>query len=47
MIIDKKVLKESTNNSTIELDIFISVEESIGEMIEYEGRDKIDTNEGV
>lgn len=47
LIIDKKVLKESTNNSTIELDIFISVEESIGEMIEYEGRDKIDTNEGV
>ena len=46
-IIDKKVLKETINNSTIELEIFISVDESIGELVEYEGRDKIDTNEGV
>ncbi|MCH5166461.1 MAG: sporulation protein YqfD [Erysipelotrichales bacterium] len=46
-IIDKKVLKETTNNSTIELELFISVNESIGELVEYEGRDKIDTNEGV
>lgn len=46
-IIDKKVLKETINNSTIELELFISVEEPIGELIEYEGRDQIDTNEGL
>lgn len=46
-IIDKKVLKESQNNSTIELDVFISVNESIGEKLNYEGRDTNDTNEGV
>lgn len=46
-IIDKKVLKESQNNSTIELEVFISVNESIGEKLNYEGRDTNDTNEGV
>lgn len=46
-VIDKKVLNSSTNNSTIELEIFVSVLEPIGETVEYEGRDKIDTNEGV
>lgn len=37
-IIDKKVLKETINDSTIELELFISVNESIGEMTEYELR---------
>lgn len=46
-IIDKKVLNSSTNNSKIELEIFMSVNESIGEVQEYEGRDKIDTNESL
>lgn len=46
-IIDKKVLKESQNNSTIELEVFISVNESIGEKLNYEGRDTNDTNEGL
>lgn len=46
-IIDKKVLNSSTNNSKIELELFISVNESIGEIQEYEGREKIDTNESV
>lgn len=46
-IIDKKVLKETINNSTIELELFISIEEPIGELMEYEGRDQIDTNEGL
>ena len=44
---EKKVLKESQNNSTIELEVFISVNESIGEKLNYEGRDTNDTNEGV
>lgn len=47
VIIDKKVLKESQNNSTIELEVFISVKEAIGEKLNYEGRDTNDTNEGV
>ncbi len=46
-IIDKKVLNSSTNNSKIELELFVSVNESIGEIQEYEGREKIDTNESV
>lgn len=46
-IIDKKVLNSSANNSKIELELFISVNESIGEIQEYEGREKIDTNESV
>lgn len=46
-IIDKKVLNSSSNNSTIELELFISVNESIGETLEYEGRDQIDTNESL
>lgn len=46
-IIDKKVLNSSQNNSTIELELFISANESIGEKLNYEGRDTNDTNEGV
>lgn len=46
-IIDKKVLNSTTNNSKIELELFISINESIGEIQEYEGRDQIDTNESL
>lgn len=46
-IIEKKVLNSSQNNSTIELELFMSVNESIGEKINYEGRDTNDTNKGV
>lgn len=46
-IIDKKVLNSSTNNSKIELELFISVNESIGETQEYEGREKIDSSESL
>ncbi len=46
-IIDKKVLNSSTNNSKIELELFVSVNESIGEIQEYEGREQIDTNESL
>ncbi len=46
-IIDKKVLNSSTNNSKIELELFVSVNESIGEIQEYEGREQIDTSESL
>lgn len=46
-IIDKKVLNSSQNNSTIEVEVFISVNESIGKKMNYEGRDTNDTNKGV
>lgn len=46
-IIDKKVLNSSTNNSKIELEIFVSVNENIGEAQEYEGREQIDTSESL
>lgn len=35
-ILTQKVLKKSTNDSTMEVDIFASVEENIGEMQEFE-----------
>lgn len=46
-IIDKKVLKESINDSTIELEIFISAREVIGEVALFEAGDTIDTNESL
>lgn len=46
-IIDKKVLNSNTNNSKIELEIFVSVNENIGETQEYEGREQIDTSESL
>lgn len=42
-IIAQKVLKESKNNSKIELEIFVSVNESIGKTEYYEVGDTIDT----
>lgn len=46
-IIDKKVLNSRINNSKIELEIFISVNENIGETQEYEGREQIDSSESL
>ncbi len=42
-IIDEKVLKEETNNSTIILEVFFSVEESIGTQEYFEASDEIDS----
>lgn len=39
----KKVLKEYKNNSTIELEIFVEAEESIGSILEYESGENFDT----
>lgn len=46
-IISQKVLKESVNNSKIELEVFISVNEQIGETELYEIGEEYDTEQSI
>ena len=46
-IISQKVLKESLNNSKIELEVFISVNEQIGETELYEIGEEYDTEQSI